>query len=46
MYPSWLAHHIAGVRQFGLARNPWDLTRTPGGSSGGMRRIFSAGSRQ
>ncbi len=28
---------------FGVTRNPWDLDRTPGGSSGGAAAVLSAG---
>jgi amidase len=41
--PEWGIMPITESRRFGPTRNPWDLERTPGGSSGGSAAAVAAG---
>jgi amidase len=41
--PEWGIMPITETRRFGPTRNPWDLDRTPGGSSGGSAAAVAAG---
>lgn len=41
--PEFGAKGITEPTAWGAARNPWDLTRTPGGSSGGSAAAVAAG---
>ncbi|WP_216216548.1 amidase [Amycolatopsis aidingensis] len=41
--PPWLADYETANPIFGRTANPWDPTRTPGGSSGGAAAALSAG---
>ncbi len=41
--PPWLADYQSNNPIYGRTSNPWDLTRTPGGSSGGSAAALAAG---
>ncbi len=41
--PEWGILPVSEARRFGPTRNPWDLGRTPGGSSGGSAAAVAAG---
>ena len=41
--PEWGIMPVTEGRRFGPTRNPWDLGRTPGGSSGGSAAAVAAG---
>ena len=41
--PEWGILPVTEGRRFGPTRNPWDLDRTPGGSSGGSAAAVAAG---
>ncbi|MBM7788316.1 amidase [Tenggerimyces flavus] len=41
--PTYLADYQTGNELFGRTNNPWDLTRSPGGSSGGATAAVATG---
>ncbi len=41
--PEWGSAAITKNRLFGVTRNPWDLERSPGGSSGGSSAAIAGG---
>jgi amidase len=41
--PPWLADHQTANPIFGRTNNPWDSSRTPGGSSGGAAAALASG---
>lgn len=41
--PAWLADWQSYNAVYGTCNNPWDVTRTPGGSSGGSAAVLAAG---
>lgn len=41
--PEFGTLNFTKTKAFGVTRNPWDLTRTPGGSSGGSAAAVAAG---
>jgi len=41
--PAWLADYQSYNDVYGTTNNPWDITRSPGGSSGGSAAALAAG---